>query len=126
MLPQIVPQDESPKDVPIESLPIAKPVQVKTYDATEWRNLIATIAAPAGVSIDLVERIIIAESGGNPDARNKTSSATGLTQILIGTWNFFECYGDRTEPTDNIRCAVKILKESGEHHWDASAHAWKR
>ncbi|WP_456624126.1 lytic transglycosylase domain-containing protein [Bradyrhizobium sp. P5_C12] len=45
-----------------------------------------------GKSIDrtaakaLVERIIIAESNGDPNARNKRSSATGTAQFLDDTW----------------------------------------
>ncbi|MCE3257801.1 MAG: hypothetical protein K0Q64_1884 [Nitrobacter vulgaris] len=34
----------------------------------------------------LVERIIIAESNGDPNARNKRSSATGAAQFLDDTW----------------------------------------
>jgi hypothetical protein len=34
----------------------------------------------------VVERIIVAESNGNPNARNKRSSATGLGQFLNETW----------------------------------------
>jgi hypothetical protein len=45
-----------------------------------------------GESIDktavkaLVERIIVAESNGDPNARNKRSSATGAAQFLDDTW----------------------------------------
>jgi hypothetical protein len=34
----------------------------------------------------VVERIIVAESNGNPNSRNKRSSATGLGQFLNETW----------------------------------------
>jgi len=34
----------------------------------------------------VVERIIIVESGGDPNARNKRSSATGAGQFLDETW----------------------------------------
>ena len=41
----------------------------------------------AGPAIDtVVERIIGAESGGDPNAKNKRSSATGLGQFLDETW----------------------------------------
>ena len=41
----------------------------------------------AGAAIDaVVERIIGAESGGDPNAKNKRSSATGLGQFLDETW----------------------------------------
>ena len=34
----------------------------------------------------IVERIIQVESNGNPNAKNKRSSATGLEQFLDETW----------------------------------------
>lgn len=34
----------------------------------------------------MVERIIVAESNGDPNARNKRSSATGAAQFLDDTW----------------------------------------
>ena len=41
----------------------------------------------AGAAIDaVVERIIGVESGGDPNAKNKRSSATGLGQFLDETW----------------------------------------
>jgi hypothetical protein len=40
---------------------------------------------PGGVNV-LVERIIGVESNGNPNAKNKHSSATGLGQFLDQTW----------------------------------------
>jgi hypothetical protein len=42
---------------------------------------------PAGTTIDaVVERIIDVESGGDPNAKNKRSSATGHGQFLDETW----------------------------------------
>jgi hypothetical protein len=42
---------------------------------------------PVGTTIDaVVERIIDVESGGDPTAKNKHSSATGLGQFLDETW----------------------------------------
>jgi hypothetical protein len=41
----------------------------------------------AGAAVDaVVERIIGVESGGDPNAKNKRSSATGLGQFLDETW----------------------------------------
>lgn len=50
-------------------------------DAHLNRKPIDTTAAEA-----LVERMIIAESNGDPNARNKRSSATGAAQFLNDTW----------------------------------------
>jgi hypothetical protein len=49
------------------------------------RDVRETTLDQAGVKA-LVERIIAAESGGDPNARNKRSSATGAAQFLDDTW----------------------------------------
>jgi hypothetical protein len=52
------------------------------YDFLDHRP--AQLAARPGV--ELIERIIFVESSGDPNARNKRSSATGLGQFLNETW----------------------------------------
>jgi hypothetical protein len=64
------------------------------------------------------------ESGHDPLARNKTSSAKGLLQIIDGTWKNFKCEGNVLNREDNYNCGVKIATQSGLHHWDASASCW--
>lgn len=60
----------------------------------------------------------------NPSAKNPRSTATGVFQILIGTWHAYGCTGERTNAADNIRCARKIYDESGTTPWNASKYAW--
>jgi hypothetical protein len=60
----------------------------------------------------------------NPAAKNKYSTATGVFQILIGTWHNYKCTGDRTNADDNIACARKIYDARGTRDWNASRHAW--
>ncbi|MCW2244747.1 hypothetical protein M2352_000338 [Azospirillum fermentarium] len=43
---------------------------------------------PASLPSDLADRFIAAESGGNPNARNPNSSATGPGQFTDGTWKW--------------------------------------
>lgn len=64
------------------------------------------------------------ESGGNPHAKNPHSSAKGLLQIIDGTWQHFQCEGDVLDREDNWQCGMKIAKNSGLHHWDASRTCW--
>lgn len=52
------------------------------------------------------------ESGFRPNAKNPNSTATGIFQIISGTWKNFHCTGSRTDYHDNIDCAVKIYKHS--------------
>jgi hypothetical protein len=74
----------------------------------------------------LVERIIIAESKGDPNARNKRSSATGAAQFLEDTWleairrhrrdlmkgrSDREVLGLRRDPQLTREIAVRLIEE---------------
>ncbi len=50
-----------------------------------WRPLVAEYFPAADVDHALC--IMAGESGGNPDAKNPSSSAAGLWQFLRGTWD---------------------------------------
>ena len=58
-------------------------------------------------------RIAKPESNYNPKAKSKISTAAGLFQILIGTWEnpVYHCTGDRYSIVDNTDCAYKIYVE---------------
>lgn len=64
-----------------------------------------------------------AESNLIPTAKSKTSSASGIFQFIKSTWNE-NCTGDVFNEDDNIKCAVRMLGEGGENHWNASRHVW--
>jgi len=68
-----------------------------------------------------------AESNFNPNAKNGHSTATGIFQIVIGTWKGNHCEGERTNALDNAKCAHKIYLASGKRFstsngWEASYH----
>lgn len=90
-------------------------------------NVTTVIVEPleATVDHDLVARIIQCESGWNAKAKNPTSSAKGLFQIIDGTWRHFECEGDPLNGSDNYRCGMKILEKNGTRDWDASKPCWQ-
>ena len=69
-------------------------------------------------------RVARCESGLRPDAKNGSSTATGIFQIIIGTWDSNKCTGERWDFVDNIDCAYKLLKSRGFQPWDASKHCW--
>jgi len=66
-------------------------------------------------------RIAKAESRLNPEAKNPKSTATGVFQILIGTWDSNRCEGERWDFQDNIRCAYKIQEKRGFQPWQVCA-----
>ena len=60
-----------------------------------------------------------AESGLNPLAKNKRSTARGLFQIIASTWYHYDCVGDKYSFKDSTECAVKIMKKDGGFRaWD--------
>ena len=74
----------------------------------------------------LMVKIVACESQYIPDAKNKTSSAKGLLQILDGTWKHFKCEGDVLNAEDNLARGVKILNGQGLSAWSESfKNCWK-
>lgn len=76
-----------------------------------------------------------AESDFIPTVKNSSSSASGLFQILRGTWN-----GNKKDPAcsvlgdfdtykfdvdKNIACARILYNKSGTTPWNESRHNWK-
>lgn len=60
-----------------------------------------------------------AESGLKETAKNRSSSAKGVFQILSGsTWYDYGCKGEIYEWKDNTICAIKIMKRSGFTPWE--------
>lgn len=70
-------------------------------------------------------RIAFAESGFNPLAKNPNSTASGLFQILKGTWAAHKCEGEVFDAEDNIACARKIYDRNGTRDWLASKNGWE-
>ena len=74
--------------------------------------------------VDTALRIIKAESNFK-NIGNDSSSAFGPFQILKGTFEFYNCSGDRRVIEDNIRCAAKIYLKSGDwSDWEESKVVW--
>ena len=62
----------------------------------------------------------------NANAKNPDSTATGIFQIVIGTWDGNRCTGERWDFVDNIDCAYKIYAKRGLQPWNASKHCWNK
>jgi hypothetical protein len=69
-------------------------------------------------------RIARAESGCklNEKATNGSSTASGMFQILYGTWNGNDCQGNAFNYKNATDCAIKIYKLRGTQPWETSAH----
>jgi hypothetical protein len=52
-------------------------------DVERWRTLVAVYFE---ANTDAALRVMACESGGNPEAKNPSSSASGLFQFLASTW----------------------------------------
>lgn len=120
----------------IRTIPFDYPFIRGFWSATIARNnitnvseLIKKYSAEYGADENLALNIACAESCTrdkntnevyiNPDAKNPTSTASGVFQFIESTWDF-ACEGDRMNAEDNIKCGVKLLAAGDMYHWNAS------
>lgn len=94
-------------------------------DVEQWRSTVALFFAAGDVEWALC--IIDAESGGNPDADNPRSSASGLMQHLAKYWPARSAaagWGGASiwDPTANIAVGAWLYYTGGAGHWTS---AWK-
>jgi hypothetical protein len=89
-----------------------------------WRPVVALYFAQDRIEWAL--RIIACESGGDPEARNPHSSATGLFQHLGRYWPRRSAAAgwagaDITDPFANIAVAAWLLEHGGTSNWVCKA-----
>lgn len=84
----------------------------------QWRPLVAAYFPAETVNTMLC--IMAGESGGNPDARNPSSGAAGLFQVMPFWWDHYG--GDRYDPETNVRVAKLIWEQQGYGAWSV----WNR
>lgn len=89
----------------------------KVWSSQEIEREIRIQSALYDLDGDKMVAIAKCESGLNPNAMNKKSTATGLFQIINGTWKHYKCTGGITNPQDNIKCAMKLATLSGLDEW---------
>jgi len=88
---------------------------------------IRCIGEDLGYDNDVIKtmiRIARAESTFRSDAKNPSSTASGLFQIIYSTWNSNNCQGNAINVEDNIKCAYKIYSKRGFQPWASSASSW--
>ncbi len=88
-----------------------------------WRPLVVVYFAATDVETAMC--LIAAESGGNPNAKNRRSSAAGLFQFLRNTWNSVPVSvsggsydsGRVYNPEANVAAAAWLKRRSGWTPW---------
>lgn len=94
----------------------------------QWRPLVQTYFSPDDV--DWAMRVMGCESGGNPDAKNPRSTASGLFQHLGSLWPGRSSAAGWAgssifDPTANVAVAAWLVYQGGgKGHWNASKHCW--
>ncbi len=93
----------------------------------EWRTLVAAYFAPSDV--DKALAVISCESGGDPNAQNRSSGAAGLFQHIPRYW------AERAaavglpgasifDPVANVSASAYLVYSVGWSPWAASAACW--
>ena len=79
----------------------------------------------AGPDFELLNTIVICESGWKNSAQNKTSSAGGLFQFLDSTWSRYSSPSwDKYDPYQNIDAGIALFKKEGTKPWLESFSCW--
>ena len=114
-------QPEPPKALSPAPAPAPRPVE-------EWRSLVSAYFAPEDV--DLALRIISCESGGDPNAQNRSSGAAGLFQHIPRYWESRVANAGMPgasifDPIANVAASAYLAYSDGWGHWAASAGCWR-
>ena len=84
------------------------------FDVEQWRPLVATYPW----NVDTALCLMAHESGGNPDAYNSSSGASGLMQVL-SSWASVFGYksSDLFIPQVNLDISYTLYADGGWGHW---------
>jgi soluble lytic murein transglycosylase-like protein len=80
---------------------------------------------------EVMRRIIKAESGGNPNAKNKNSTASGCSQFIKSTWEgtLRQMGREYISPFDartNVEAMAFKISRGGIGAWNASKNKWSK
>ena len=119
------------QDIPQEktSLKTAKNNQI-AYNGSCY-DYVDEMATKYNVDGDLMRRIIKAESGGNPNAKNKNSTASGCSQFIKSTWEetLRQMGREYISPFDartNVEAMAFKISRGGIGAWNASKSKWDK
>jgi len=94
-----------------------------TPQPTERELVTAEITRVFGAS-SVMHKVAFCESGLNPRAKNKNSSATGIFQIMASVHGVSPRF--LTDYKVNIAIAKKLYDEQGTNPWNASINCWSK
>ena len=124
-----------------EPKPVNIPAKPKTPAREAKKDLVAyngscydyvdEMASKYKVDGDVMRRIIKAESGGNPNAKNKNSTASGCSQFIKSTWEgtLRQMGREYISPFDartNVEAMAFKISRGGIRAWDASKSKWSK
>jgi len=129
----------------LEAIPEPKPVNIppkpKTIAREAKKDLVAyngscydyvdEMASKYKVDGEVMRRIIKAESGGNPNAKNKNSTASGCGQFIKSTWEgtLRQMGREWVTPFDartNVEAMAFKISRGGIGAWNASKSKWSK
>lgn len=101
-----------------------------TYKEPSVEEIIRHYAGIYGVNEQVAINIAKCESGLNPEAKNKYSSAKGVYQFIDGTFAYysekFSTTGTVLNAKDNIELAMKVMGKYGTSDWEESKKCWNK
>lgn len=80
----------------------------------------------SGDDFYLLDRISLCESGRNPNAKNKNSTASGYFQFIYSTWERWGEGEDVFDPYANINATYRLFRAQGTGPWTASYSCWSQ
>lgn len=128
--PTVIETEHIPNYSLTQDISILKNVELNS--TTSIAEYIEARSMVYGYSPKRAVAIAKCESGLYPKAKAKTSSASGLFQFILGTWEWtMKEMGeptdlDRFDPHNNIEAALFLLSKGGESHWSESEPCWSK
>ena len=87
-----------------------------------------TLGSLIEISTEKMDKIMIAESNDNPEAKNPISSAYGRCQFMKSTRDYVEKKWqlkiDWNDPEQQGYACERLLREEGDSHWLESKEGW--
>ena len=143
--PKEIEKQEYSKLEPLQRVEEPKPVNIPPKPKTPTRkakndqiqyngscyDYVDEMASKYKVDGDVMKRIIKAESGGNPNAKNKNSTASGCSQFIKSTWEgtLKQMGREYVSPFDartNVEAMAFKISRGGIKAWDASKSKWSK